>query len=228
MSEHRGLFQDPFEYDDAPYVLGALDERDRVAFEQHLRGCGACSERVRTLRRMPAALGALTPQQAEQEFGAGADAAPPDSLLPRLLTQARRERRRRRWYVTTLAAAAACLLVATVLLATLRSSPASTPAGHPVAMQPVAASAITATADVRSVAWGTRIELHCTYDAAYPGGSTYQLVVEDRNGQRDTLGSWALVPGRQTTYTAGTAVPVSQIREVVVTDAEGPVLQLTL
>jgi len=231
MSQHRDPSQDPFEHDDAAYVLGALDERDRIAFEHHLRSCGACAERVRTLRRMPAALGALPPEQAEQAFGDGASgpAPPPDSLLPRLLTEARRAHRRRRWFVTTLAAAAACLLVATVLLATLRSQPTSTVSGHPVAMQAVATSAISATADVRSVAWGTRIELKCSYDALYTAGGKYLLVVEDRNGQRAQLGSWSLVPGHVITFTAGTADPVSQIRRVLVTDHNGPVvLQLTL
>jgi hypothetical protein len=231
MSQHRDPFQDPFEHDDAAYVLGALDERDRIAFEHHLRSCGACAERVRTLRRMPAALGALPPEQAEQAFGDGASgpAPPPDTLLPRLLTEARRAHRRRRWFVTTLAAAAACLLVATVLLATLRNQPTSTVSGHPVAMQAVATSAISATADVRSVAWGTRIELKCSYDP-YTAGGKYLLVVEDRNGQRDELGSWSLVPGHVTTFTAGTAARVSQISRVLVTGYNnGPVvLQLTL
>jgi Putative zinc-finger len=231
MSEHRDLIQDPFEHDDAAYVLGALDERDRIAFEQHLRGCGACTERVRALRQMPVALGALARERAEQEFGdiLTSQTPPPDTLLPRLLTEARRGRRRRRWFVTTLAAAAACLLVATVLLATLRSSPTSAPAGHPLAMQPVAASAIRATADVQSVGWGTRIQLKCTYNTTeYPAEGKYLLVVEDRNGQRDALGSWTPLPGRVTTFTAGTAIPTSQIRQVLITDPDGTVLQLTL
>ena len=120
-------------------------------------------------------------------------------------------------------------LSATVLLATLRGQQPATGSGHPLAMQAVTTSAIHATADVSSVRWGTRIELRCTYDSYYATGGTYMLIVEDRNGQRDTLGSWSVVPGRVTTFTAGTAVPVSQIRRVLVTDHAGPVvLQLTL
>ena len=41
---------DPFEHDDAAYVLGALDEPDRVAFEAHLETCPACQERVADAR----------------------------------------------------------------------------------------------------------------------------------------------------------------------------------
>src|SRR5207249_9834514 len=36
----------------APYVLDALDDNDRRTFESHLATCSACSEEVRSLRRV--------------------------------------------------------------------------------------------------------------------------------------------------------------------------------
>ena len=41
---------DPFEFDDAAYVLGALAPDEHAAFEAHLATCAACRDRVRELR----------------------------------------------------------------------------------------------------------------------------------------------------------------------------------
>jgi len=47
----------------APYVLGALDGADRLAFEAHLATCPVCSEEVRSLRRVADALAYAVPQR---------------------------------------------------------------------------------------------------------------------------------------------------------------------
>lgn len=47
----------------APYVLGALDGADRLAFEAHLATCPVCSEEVRSLRRVADALAFAVPQR---------------------------------------------------------------------------------------------------------------------------------------------------------------------
>lgn len=49
---------DPFEHDDAAYLLGALDGAELAAFEEHLAGCAACSARVAALRPAVGALAA--------------------------------------------------------------------------------------------------------------------------------------------------------------------------
>jgi anti-sigma-K factor RskA len=46
----------------APYVLGALDVNERRAFESHLASCPACTEEVRSLSRVTAALTRTVPQ----------------------------------------------------------------------------------------------------------------------------------------------------------------------
>jgi anti-sigma factor RsiW len=43
------------------YVEGMLDERDRVAFEQHLAVCEGCTEYVDQLRATITITGTLTP-----------------------------------------------------------------------------------------------------------------------------------------------------------------------
>ena len=212
------MTSDSFAMFDGAYVLGALSDADRVAFEAHLAGCDACSASVRELSGLPAVL-ASVPESAL------VDEAPPLSLLPALQRRARGAVRRRRWIVSGVAAAAACMLA----LAVVVSWPTSAPASHPVAMTAVAPAPITATADVRDVGWGTKIELVCRYYETSQPVRPYALVVVDRSGNHHDLGSWNLVPGKATTYESGIALPRSQVKEVDITTVSGkPLLALPL
>jgi hypothetical protein len=203
---------------DGAYVLGALSDPDRIAFEAHLAGCDACTASVRELSDLPALL-ATVPESAL------ADEAPPLSLLPALQRRARSSVRRRRWIISGVAAAAACV----VALAVVVSWPTSAPASHPVAMTAVAPAPITATADVRDVRWGTKIELVCRYHETSQPVRPYALVVVDRSGVHHDLGTWNLVPGKATTYQSGIALPRSQVKEVDITTVSGkPLLALPL
>ncbi len=212
------MTSDPFAMFDGAYVLGALSDPDRIAFEAHLAECDACSASVRELSGLPALL-ATVPESAL------VDEAPPLSLLPALQRRARGAVRRRRWIVSGVAAAAACVLA----LAVVVSWPTSGPASHPVAMTAVASAPITATADVRDVGWGTKIELVCRYYETSQPVRPYALVVVDRSGKHHDLGSWNLVPGKATTYQSGIALPRSQVKEVDITTVSGkPLLALPL
>src|SRR5215211_8075479 len=62
------------------YVLGALDQTERAAFEEHLAGCPACREEVDQL--LPAAL--ALPISVDP-------VAPPPSLKPRIMAEVERE-----------------------------------------------------------------------------------------------------------------------------------------
>ncbi len=212
------MTSDSFAMFDGAYVLGALSDADRIAFEAHLAECDACSASVRELSGLPAVL-ASVPESAL------VDEAPPLSLLPALQRRARGAVRRRRWIVSGVAAAAACVLA----LAVVVSWPTSAPASHPVAMTAVAPAPITATADVRDVGWGTKIELVCRYYETSQPVRPYALVVVDRSGVHHDLGTWNLVPGKATTYQSGIALPRSQVKEVDITTVSGkPLLALPL
>ena len=50
---------DPFEHEDAAYVLGALSHEDRLAYEEHLRTCARCSAAVAELAVLPGLLARL-------------------------------------------------------------------------------------------------------------------------------------------------------------------------
>ena len=55
---------DPFEMFDGAYVLGALSDDDRRAYEAHLAECDACAASVRELQGLPRALAAVPPSAA--------------------------------------------------------------------------------------------------------------------------------------------------------------------
>src|SRR5689334_19113870 len=106
---------DPFEHDDAAYVMGILDADERRAFEAHLMVCDACAERVRALRTTAALLDQIDEADLVR---LDAEAEPvPDTLLPGLLRRAGVSRRRQRWITSGLSAlAAACLIALAVIV----------------------------------------------------------------------------------------------------------------
>jgi hypothetical protein len=216
---------DEFEYDDAAYVLGALDPQRRAAFETHLIDCAECTARVAELAAAPRWLAGVV----EADFADPGD--PPDTLLPGLLRKAGVQRRRQRWLTGSLAGLAAACLVALVIAVWPSGggsrSPSST--GHPQAMQSlIGASPVSATAALVSRSWGTEIRLDCRYRGASVPGATYELRVIPRRGATIDAGSWTLVSGRDTRWSTGVAVSSDQIKQVQITLADGqPILSLT-
>lgn len=210
---------DPFATFDGAYVLGALSGDDRRAYEAHLAHCDACAASVRELQDLPRALAAVSPAALD-------DDPPPASLLPELQRRVRRGRGRRYWLAGGLAAAAAACLVAVAVAVTGPHRPS----GHPVAMHAVGNAPITATADVRSVDWGTSIGVVCRYYESVPAGREYALVVIPRDGGPQRLGTWNLVPGKVAKYESGTSLPRDQIAAVQITTVDGsqPLLTLAL
>lgn len=213
---------DPFEHDDAAYVLDALSEPEREAFEAHLATCTACTTRTNTLAATSALLADLTPDElAEPE-------PEPATLLPGLLGRAASARRRQRWLVSGLSGLAAACLIALTVTVWPTSHPAHQPA--PEALSALRASPVHATAALIERKWGTQINLDCQV-TGYGGASarlTYALQVIDRAGAAHDLGTWTLQPGTDTTFTSGTALPRDQISGIQITRPNGtPILQLT-
>ncbi len=220
---------DPFATSDAAYVLGILDLPERRAFELHLQTCDRCVASVSALRGLPELMSLYTPPELAAD-SAGPDGLDlPETLLPRLLDEVGRQRRRRRIGLAAVATTAVAASVAAVVL--LVSSGGS---GHksvpPLAMSAVVTTPVHATAVVQPVAWGTKIDLHCSYDTLnYAPGLTYGLVVVDRNNVSHQLGDWQIVPGRDTDFTGGTSLTRAEIAQVEVTTSSGkPVLNLAL
>jgi hypothetical protein len=210
---------DRFEEFDAAYVLGALSPSDRVDFEHHLEGCDACSARVAEFSGLPVLLGTVP----EAAF-AVADPPPPEGLLLSLQREIRRSRTHRRWYYAAGSLAAAAVLVLATALITNHTGSSAKPVvtAHTAAAQAmtnVSAAPLSVDASLTSVAWGTRIDLRCTYDSSVTSATEYNygLTVIDRSGVSHDAGSWMATPGRVTRWSTGTSINAADIAEIEVT-----------
>ncbi len=219
-------------HDEAAYLLGALDPPERLAFEEHLPGCPACSAAVRELAGLP---GLLSRVDAEVLQSPVAPEPLPETTLPALVRSVRRTRRRRTGLAVALAAAAVAAVAGTVAVTGLPGGadvvpvPAAAPAAHGRRLSPVASVDMEATVALRPVAWGTRLDLRCSYPegTGYRSPSAYRLVVRTRDGRTEQVASWRSVPGRSMRLSAATAARRGEITAVEVrTDDGRPVLRL--
>jgi predicted anti-sigma-YlaC factor YlaD len=210
---------DPFRYDDAAYVMGALDDADRVAFEAHLETCPECRARVAEARSTTALLAGVE----LAEFEAAVEPIP-DTVLPGMLRSARRERVRTRWLTSSLGAvAAACITALIVVL--WPSGGSSGPPSEPFLA--VAKSPVTASGQLIAKKWGTEIRLECHYAENVSQYTPYRLVVIDDLGRSHQAGSWTLAPDEETEFIGGTSVPLRDIDRVEITlENNQPILEL--
>ncbi|KAK1177408.1 zf-HC2 domain-containing protein [Streptomyces sp. NBS 14/10] len=216
------------------YVLGALDEQEVRAIDEHVASCRRCRDELDGLREMESALGEVPPEA----FLDG----PPDGgdlLLQRTLRQARGERegmeRRQRVVLAAVAAvAAAAVLGGGVLIGrhtggqpteiaerppTSTSAPATPPAGTKVASVTSAATGSRMTVRVTPAADWVRINASVK---GIPAGERCRLVVVSEDGSREVAGSW-LVSGEKkgANLDGSAAVPAGQIAKVVVENDKG-------
>lgn len=227
---------DPFEHDDAAYVLGALDGAGRSAFEAHLPGCAACTARVAALQRVVGVLSsvgddvlqALGPLPAAEPSIAVGEIPPADAVsrpdhVADLARHVERRRRRSRWVVGGFGAVAAAAVAALIVVLAV---PAASPSTDARQMTATGAAAISATAAITAAPWGSEITINCSYTGGprYAPGDVYTLEVVDRAGQSRQLGSWTLAQSSQARFTSGTALPPDQIGEVKVVASDGTVI----
>jgi len=226
---------DEFALYDAAYVLGALSQAERREFEDHLKDCAACASSVGELAGLPGLMSKVSVDDLTAEVE-----APPETLLPSLARAVRRERGRRRMAVGTAAAAAACLIAVGAVALSGPDSPArlpiapsaSTASGTAnLALSPVVPSPVTASARLVDMAWGTRIDLTCSYSASgsYPAdGSPYALVVIDRSGVAQQVATWKALPDRELTVLGASSLARRDISAVEIRTLSGrAILRLT-
>jgi hypothetical protein len=96
-------------------------------------------------------------------------------------------------------------------------------------MVPVAPTAVRADVLVTNVAWGTRLDVTCSYaaedeDYEASGGAEYALVVRTRDGRAEQVATWRGLPGRTMRLSAATATSRSEIETVEMRTSDGVVL----
>ena len=233
-----------FALDDGAYVVGALSAADRQAFERHLPRCADCARAVGELAGLPGLLGRFDAGIVEE---AEVDDPVPATLLPALVREVRRSRRHRTRATVGMAAAAAVAVVAATVGLTVTlagrddtaaragagesSSPAApAPTGpRPRPMQPVGDVPVRATVVLEQVAWGTRLELTCTYDPQsveyeLPRAVDYTLYVRTEDGGAERVGSWRSVAGRPVQFAGGTSAGAGELASVEVRTTDGRVV----
>lgn len=213
---------------DAAYVLGALSPAERREFEDHLKGCDACTRAVGELAGLPGLMSKVSEEQLAEEVE-----APPETLLPALARAVRRERGRRYLAVGAAGVAAAALIAvgATVLTGQDDSparppvaSPSSAPAGGvDLVLSPVVPSPVSASARLVDMGWGTRIDLTCSYSTKgySTGDSAYALVVIDRDGVAQQVATWKALPDRRVTLMGATSLDRENIAVVEIRTLSG-------
>jgi hypothetical protein len=216
---------------DGAYVLGALSPAERREFEQHLETCERCRQSVGELSGMPGLLARVDPERAAALLDPAAEAerAPDPVDLVDRIERAEHRRRTRRLRIIAAVAAVAVIASAVTVPAVLLSQHLP---DRSVALAPTTTSPLSAEIDLTSVAWGTRIDMHCAYgtgnDWANPsdeGDWDYTLWVVGRDGQASQVSTWKATSGSQVQLSAATALPLSGIATVEVrSGATGDVL----
>ena len=219
---------DQFTLYDAAYVLGALSPAERREFEDHVQSCTACARSVGELAGLPGLMSKVSEEQLTAEVE-----APPETLLPSLARAARRERGRRRLAVGAAGVAAACLIAVGAAVLNGPDSPARPPVATPsattsgtenLALTAVVPSSVTASARLVDTAWGTRIDLTCSYGSkGYSGTGTrsYAMVVIDRSGAAQQVATWKAQPDRELTVMGTTSLARRDIAVVEIRTMSG-------
>jgi Putative zinc-finger len=178
--------------DVAAYVLGALDEPEKFAFERHLAGCPRCQAELDELAGLPA----LLDQVRDSELLADLLVPMPpaeDKVLRGVLVDVASARRKRKRVGLLVAAAAAVLIIAGPLVA-IGVSGGFGGSGSSTAQ----AEMVTATNPANNVAvklaltptsWGTKVGFDLT---GVRGPLNCVLYAVDRNGDKFAAASWSV------------------------------------
>ncbi len=220
MSEHEHALQVPPDGCDgnaAPYLLGALAEDERVAFENHVPTCAVCREELAAMQPAAAALPLAAPQlgapeglrvrvlaQVESEpRGEGVAKRPP--------ARARAGRGRRPWLSGGLpATAAAGIAVAAAVLAIVLSGLSSTPATRVFKAEVLAPGA----SGYVSVS-GSRAQLTLSGMPATTPGRVYELWIKRSGAPAPTDALFTV--SHAGTATVGVPGSVAGVRDLLVT-----------
>lgn len=208
------------------YVVGAIDPAERSVVDHHLASCPDCREELAGLAGLPALLGRVPFQEAEQitrfdseraEAGERLDAEPAEAdVLTPLLAKVAHRRRVSRWRSLVSVAAVAVIAAGAAIGAIRLANPpaASSSALHWESTQ--SASALTHM-DVRYAGFpgGVRLEVKVT---GIPAGTTCKFWVIGKDGQRWPAGSWTVTDEwKPSSYPSVSAAPLHDVSSFQIT-----------
>jgi Putative zinc-finger len=208
---------DPFTQEDAAYVMGALSQEDRRAYEAHLVGCPACTKSVDELSGLTDLLDKV-PLARVLDPALEAE-SPPGYPLLRLVGAARAQRRRRAVWGAVSGAVAASLVALAIVVGVARTQPAP-PGGINVAMSAVRPTGVSATLQLSPTEWGTKVSLDCRWAAVTTGTQpagprVFRLVAVPRDGGApQNLAQWSVAPGEEAKVVGSTNLPADRIATV--------------
>jgi hypothetical protein len=215
---------------DASYVLGALSSAERREYEAHLSTCARCRSAVAELSGIPPLLSLLTFDEVRALDEPGPEPAPmPADMLDSLVGKVRWRRRRYRWITSAAVGVAAALLAVGVVVAIRPETVglqggSSQAAATSVEMTKVAPSPFSASISMSSFAWGTRIDMACTYGDWSSGGgvapSNLGMVVVGRDGSHSQVATWTGLSGATALPSGNTALPENEIAAVQLVSAD--------
>ncbi|WP_455353351.1 zf-HC2 domain-containing protein [Streptomyces sp. SYSU K217416] len=167
--------------DAGAYALGVLDPVESFRFEEHLADCAVCVLRLSELAGVETLLAALR--------DGGPPARPHPGLLDRLMDEVAARRRRSSRRRLRLVAAAAALILAAPLAALGLADRGD---GGRQLTATDAVTGVSAALAVEEKEWGTDVGLRVAH---VPGPSTCSLVAVGRNGEEETVTTWAVTTG---------------------------------
>ena len=220
---------DRYETWDAAYILGSLSSNERLEYEAHLATCARCPAAVAELSGIPALLARVDPADV-QALDETQPEPPPlkPEVLDTLLAKVAWRRRRTR-LVSSIALAAAAAVLAVGLAIGLKpgvfglgsDTPQAT--GTMLEMSKVAPTPINATVTMTDYAWGTRIDMACTYGDWGNRDAPPQnlgMVVVGRDGSHSEVATWLGLSGATALPSANTPKPKSEIAAVQLVSAD--------
>nr|WP_042182996.1 zf-HC2 domain-containing protein [Kibdelosporangium sp. MJ126-NF4]CEL15285.1 PROBABLE CONSERVED MEMBRANE PROTEIN [Kibdelosporangium sp. MJ126-NF4]CTQ95674.1 PROBABLE CONSERVED MEMBRANE PROTEIN [Kibdelosporangium sp. MJ126-NF4] len=220
--------------DIAAYILGALDEPDNSAFEEHLLDCSRCQLDLVELQDVPDLL-----DKVKHDAPALLVPVPGPQVLSSLLeeaTKSRHQRRRRQWFA---AAAASFLIIAAPVVAIVATSgenpvPVASPAlglkiepptstEQPQVLNGVGGE-MDANVTMLTQEWGTQVNIELR---GAVGPRKCELVAVSTRGDTETVTNWVVPPGGRNEplkLSGGTSFAPSDIARLEVRDDKGQVL----
>lgn len=210
---------------DAAYVLGSLSSAERREYEAHLEMCKRCRAAVADISGMPALLAMLDADDVRALEGEQPEPPPlRPEVLQSVLDKVRWRRRRSRWLTSAAVGLAAALLAVGLVVAVrpgllgLQTGTEQTTAQELPMDKVVESTPFSATIALSSFAWGTRIDMACTYGQWSGGGgpapSNLGMVVVGRDGSRTQIATWLGLSGATALPSGNTPVPQSEIAAV--------------